>query len=227
MLDCALWLGAWLRGTAAPDDALEALAGLVPGSSPASVLADVRSAQPVGTWLLLPRPGRILGWPRSAAGPPEPAVLLTDRAEAGWLVRPRHGRWSVDPVGPVQVGALRAEALSGRQGRRAFESVVEQSAARFERLGLDRPASVATPHRWAEAVASLPPGLSTDAMAVLHRGAVLLDVLQVALADDGAAVTSAEAAARAAEIRQLVGRIEDVLAGVVGGLNAPTDTVTA
>jgi hypothetical protein len=227
MLSCALWLGAWLRGTAAPDDLLEALARLAPGASPAGVLAEVRSARPVGTWLLLPRPGRILGWPQSAAGPPEPAVLLTDGADAGWLIRPSHGRWSVGLVGPAEVAPLRAEALSGRQGRRAFDSVVEESAARFERLGLDRPAAMATPHRWAEAVESLPPGLEPDALAVLHRGTALLDVLQVALADDGAAVTSAEAAARAAEVRQLVGRVEDVLAGVVGGLNAPTDTVTA
>ncbi len=57
--------------------------------------------------------------------------------------------------------------------------------------------------------------------ALLDRLAALHDALDLALADDGAAVTAGEARARAAAIRGVVGDVEDVLAGLVGGLNVP------
>ncbi|HYN57688.1 MAG TPA: hypothetical protein VES03_10875, partial [Motilibacterales bacterium] len=47
----------------------------------------------------------------------------------------------------------------------------------------------------------------------------------LALGDDGAAVTAGEARARAAEVRAVVGQVQDVIVGVIGGLNAPAPVV--
>jgi hypothetical protein len=57
--------------------------------------------------------------------------------------------------------------------------------------------------------------------ALLVRLAALHDALDLALVEEGAAVTAAEARARAAEVRAVLGEVEDVVVGVVGGLNAP------
>jgi ATP-dependent protease Clp ATPase subunit len=54
---------------------------------------------------------------------------------------------------------------------------------------------------------------------VLDRCASVLDALDAALADDGAAVTSGEARARATGLRALRAELEQVMADVVGGLN--------
>lgn len=219
MLAAALWLGSWLRGTAAPDDLLDALSRLAPGSSPDGLLAEVRSVGSDRTWLVLPRPGRSLGWPARLPGPPEPAVLLTAPGGTGVVVRAEPGRWSVSPEIPMQTLALEATALTARLARRAFEAALAESALRLERLGLERAPSAARGRGWQRALAAAPPGLDPEVGGILHRAAVVLDALALALADDGAAVTSGEAQARSGEIRGLAGAVEDLVAGVVGGLN--------
>ena len=52
-------------------------------------------------------------------------------------------------------------------------------------------------------------------------GWVLHDALDLALAEDGAAVTAAESRSRSGELRAVVGHVEDIIAGLGGGLNAP------
>lgn len=220
LLAASLWIGAWLRGAAASDDLLEAVARLVPGSAAASLLPEVRAVAPDRTWLLLPRPGHLVGWPAGLPDPPEPAVLVTDRGGSGALVRPGRGRWAVQPCAAAPVAALEAAALTPRQARRELDSCLLEAAARLERLGLDRAASTSATAGWAAALARAPHAVDPAAAEILHRCAWVLDSLRVALADDGAAVTSGEARARAVEIRALTGRLEDVVAAVVGGLNA-------
>jgi hypothetical protein len=219
MLAAALWLGSWLRGTVAPDDLLDALSTLAPGSSPDGLLAEVRLAGTDRTWLVLPRPGMSLGWPAPLAGPPEPAVLLTAAGGTGVVVRAGPGRWSVSPEVAVDALALEATALTARQARRAFETALAESAVRLERLGLDRAPASARDRDWQRALAAGPSFLDPEVGEILHRAAVVLDALALALADDGAAVTSGEARARSGEIRYLAGRVEDLVAGVIGGLN--------
>ncbi|MGB7981563.1 MAG: hypothetical protein WCF36_12305, partial [Candidatus Nanopelagicales bacterium] len=74
-------------------------------------------------------------------------------------------------------------------------------------------------HAWRTALARLPAGTDPQALALVTRIAALRDALDLALAEDGAAVTAAEARARAARIRAVAGDVEDVLCGLVGGLN--------
>lgn len=67
----------------------------------------------------------------------------------------------------------------------------------------------------------LPPGLDSPTHSLLIRLAVLHDALDLALVEEGAAVTAAEARSRAGELRAVVGHVEDIISGLVGGLNAP------
>ena len=53
--------------------------------------------------------------------------------------------------------------------------------------------------------------------ALLVRLAALHDALDLARVEEGAAVTAGEARARAAEMLAVLGQVEDVIAGVVGG----------
>ena len=78
------------------------------------------------------------------------------------------------------------------------------------------------PREWELALGRMPRGLDPQVEALLVRLAALHDALDLALVEEGAAVTAAEARGRSAEIRGVVGQVEDVIAGVVGGLNAPT-----
>jgi hypothetical protein len=219
MLAAALLIGSWLRGTTAPDDLLDALGMLAPGSSSAGLLLAVRSAAPQRTWLVLPRPGMSRGWPARLAGPPAPAVLLTGPGGSGVVVRAEPRRWSVSPEVPVDVLALEAAALTARQAHRALTAALTESAARLERLGLERAPTSAPRWGWQRALVAAQAGPDPEAAEILHRSAVVLDALDLALADDGASVTSGEARARSAEIRGMLGRVEDIVAGVVGGLN--------
>lgn len=219
LLTTSLWLGCWLRGSAAPDDVLSALAGAAPEAAPSGLLGEIRAVRPDRVWLLLPRPGRALAWPRGLPGAPTPAVLLTGAEGAGHLVRPRAGRWLVEPAGHPDLLPLLASALPERRARRAFEESIVAAAGTFERLGLERAPTARARTRWTAALHPAPPGLPAAGLQVLHRAATVLDALDMAAADDGAAVTSAEAAGRAAAVRELAGTLEDLVTDVVGGLN--------
>lgn len=227
MLTASLWLGAWLRGTAAPDDVLGALAGAAPEAVAGDLLGAIRAVRAERAWLLLPRPGRALAWPGAAPGDKGPTVLVTATDGSGALVRPAQGRWTVVPAGPADLPALEGAALTDRQARRAFEAAVLESAGAFEALGLERAPTVTAPARWAAALRPAPPGVPPAALHVLHRAATVLDALDSARADDGAAVTAGEAAARASAVRRLAGELEDLVVAIVGGLNPRPGSVGA
>jgi hypothetical protein len=234
MTATAVWLGSWLRGTAGADDLLEAMAhaapdapavGSVLGAAPTplpDLLRAIRVAGADGTWLLLPRPGRTVGWPPGVGGPPVPAVLLSRGDLAVGVLRHEATGWRWDTADSTPLTALQAGMLTARSGARALAEVVTSAAERLERLGLDRTATRSAPHEWEAALGRLPRGLDPQVEALLVRLAALHDALDLALVEEGAAVTAAEARARAAEVRAVLGQVEDVIAGVVGGLNAPT-----
>lgn len=225
MVCAALWLGSWLRGAAAPDDVLGSLVALHPdapavvhidGAPPAGLL-DLLAA--VGgmhaAWLLLPRPGRTLGWPSGVREAPQPAILLS-RDEVGVALL-RHGRpgWRLDAVAGPSVLTLAAEALSPRAAARALDALLAEGAQRLGRLGLDRPAVRAPADTWTLEMRRMPDGVDAGARGVLHRVAALQDLLALALADDGAAVTSGEARARADELRRIAHALDDIVVSLI------------
>ncbi len=234
LTSAALWVGGWLRATAAPDDVLGSLPALAPdapavarldGAPPvglAELLGHLRAQSATQAWLLLPRPGRTLGWPAKVTGTPVPAILVS--AAPGLLGMLRHDRagWAWDSVADDSaLAVVRAGMLSARAAARSLAEVVTDAAADLERLGLDRAATRRSAHAWQGPLDVLPRGLDPQVAALVTRIAVLRDSLELALVEDGAAVTAAEARTRAARIRAVTGEVEDVLAGVVGGLNAP------
>jgi hypothetical protein len=83
------------------------------------------------------------------------------------------------------------------------------------------------PLDWEVALGRLPRGLDPQVEALLVRLAALHDALDLARVEEGAAVTAGEARARSAEVQGVLGQVEDVIAGVVGGLNAPSPTATS
>ena len=233
MTSAAVWLGSWLRGLAATDDLLEVLTASAPDApavvslqaAPAVPLADllreVRNLGPSATWLLLPRPGRTLGWPPDTSGTPTPAVLVTGVPSGSGLLRHDRTGWRWEVTEVVPGAPLEAEMLTARSGARALAAAVTGAADRLEQLGLDRPATGTPPWTWARAVRRLPPGVDPGVEALLVRLGDLRDVLDLALAEEGAAVTASEALARSAELRTVIGQLDDVITGVVGGLNLP------
>lgn len=233
MTTTSLWLGSWLRGAAGSDDLLEAMAlaapdapavGSVLGASPAALPDLLRAVRVSGadcTWLLLPRPGRTIGWPPGTDGPPVPGVLLSRGEEGAGLLRHAATGWRWDEVGSTTLAAVQAGMLTARSGARILAEVVTSAADRLQHLGLDRPASRPAPRTWEVSLGRLPRGLDPPVEALLVRLAALHDALDLALVEEGAAVTAAESRARAAEVRAVLGQVEDVIAGVVGGLNAP------
>lgn len=237
MTAAAVWLGSWVRGDAASDDLLEAMARAFPdapavaslmGARPAPVpelLRAIRVTGADGTWLLLPRPGATVGWPPDAAGAPVPAVLLS-RGDLGLgLLRHEASGWLWDPAGSAVLAPVQAQMLTARSGARALAGAVTTAAERLERLGLDRAATASSPRAWELALGRLPFGLDPQVEALLIRLGALHDALDLALGDDGAAVTAGEARARAAEVRAVVGQVQDMIVGVIGGLNAPVPVV--
>lgn len=230
----AVWLGSWLRGTAGSDDLLEAMALVAPDApevgslqgAPPTPLPDllraIRMTGAQDTWLLLPRPGRTIGWPPGADGVPEPAVLLSRGDHAVGMLRHGATGWRWDDVGSVPIAVLQSGVLTARSGARTLAEAVTAAAERLETLGLDRVATRAAPHAWEAALGRLPRALDPQVEALLVRLAALHDALDLAAVEEGAAVTAAEARARTAEVLAVRGQVEDVIAGVVGGLNVPS-----
>ena len=237
MTSVTVWLGSWLRGDAASDDLLEAMTRAFPdapavahlhGTGQVAVpdlLRAIRVSGAHGTWLLLPRPGATVGWPADSPVAPVPAVLLSRGDHALGLLRHEARGWLWDPAGSAVLAPLQAQMLTARSGARALAEAATAAAERLERLGLDRAATTVPPRVWELALGRLPVGLDPQVEALLIRLGALHDALDLALVDDGAAVTAGEARARAAELRAVVGQVQDVIAGVIGGLNAPTPAV--
>ncbi len=234
MTAAALWIGARLSGHAAPDDLLAALVALDPDAAPA-VRIDGAAPQPlagllgplvgqVGAWLVLPRPGSTLGWPREVLDAPRPAVLVTgppgapgagSAARPALLLRHDRGGWVTRQVRAPEVLALEAAALPPRAAARRFTTVLDEAAQRLSRLGLDRPPAAPAPTRWRAALRPLPPGTTAELAALVTRIGDLRDLLDLALAEDGAAVTAAEADARARGIRSVADQLDDLLVALL------------
>ncbi len=229
-----LWVGAWLRGTAAPDDVLCVLADLAPDSpavvrldgAPSAGLADLlahlRAEAAAEAWLLLPRPGRTLGWPAKGSGAPAPATVISGADGMVGLLRHERAGWTWESVADDSaLAVIQAGMLTPRAAARTLVEVVTVAAEDLEQLGLDRPPRGRCAQEWQAGLGRLPKGMDPPTLAQVTRIAALRDALDLALADDGAAVTAAEARARAARIREVAGAVDDVLCGVLGGLNVP------
>jgi hypothetical protein len=239
----ALWLEAWLRGGAGADDLLAVLASAAPdtpvvmaqgqGNRPLeALLRDLRALDVVAAWPLLPRAGSAIGWPRDLAGPPVPAVLLVGPQPVaaaspevaglhpdarGVLQATLHG-WAVQPCA-TPLAPLLAQGLSPRAGARRFTELLDTAARDLARLGLERPPTGTTASRWGRALVELPASTEPALGALLHRIATVLDALELALGDDGAAVTAAEARARASGLHRLHGELVDLVTAVAVGVS--------
>lgn len=219
MLTTSVWLGQWLRGSAAADDLVAALERLAPDAPATPLLPLVRATGADRVWPVLPRPGRSLGWPPGVPGAPQPAVLLSAGPAVVGLVRCPPGGWRVDGAAEPGLRVLESEALGVRAAERRFAELVAGAAVGLERLALDRPAAGPATTAWDDALRRLPESLTPGAAALLRRVGSVLDALALALAEDGAAVTAGEAQARRDALRSLAGELADLLCGAVGGLN--------
>lgn len=234
----ALWVDAWLRAQVATDDLLTAVSSLVPdcppisydgGATLAELLARLRNVGAAAAWPLLPRPGRTLGWPRMAPWEPVPSVLLVTARDTGaaLLAASAHG-WCLaalpETEGPDPVaGWLLSESLSTRQATRRFVDLLADATAELGALGLDRTPAATFRPRWEPATAKRPPRSDPELTGLLIRVAGVLDALELALSDTGAAVTAAEAAARSRPLRQLHGELTDLVVSVaVGATRRPS-----
>jgi hypothetical protein len=233
MTATALWVRAWLSGSAGSDDLLESLARVAPdgpqvvslqGSAPQTMpdlLRELRALPAPRVWLLIPRPGHPGAWPRELDDTPQPAVLVSaDAAEGAGLLRPGAAGWRWDSCSEVPILWLEAQMLTARAGARALAEVVTAAAVRLETLGLERPATQATPRVWQRALGQLPMVSDPALHALMVRLAELHDALDLALREAGAAVTAGETRARSGEIAGVVGEVEDIICGVIGGMNA-------
>lgn len=254
MTATAIWLRAWLSGSAGSDDLLEVLARVAPDTPPLVVpagsrprplpdlLRALRASSAPRVWLLLPRPGHPGAWPREVLDPPQAAVLVGAGHRAGaprsegigptgtappvqesGLVRAAAAGWRWDPAPEARV-LLEGQALTARAGARALAEAVTDAAARLEPLGLDRAATQQAPRVWQQAMGHLPLGLHPAQQSLLVRLAELHDALDLALLDMGGAVTAAEARARSGEVRAVIGAVEDIICGVIGGMNVISGT---
>jgi len=203
----AWWGTAWLRGLAGPDDLLDGvLAGDVThvvgdpdgpsGLLPALAGARKAGATAVGAAFPVAGDPVALRGPRAFTGAAidagEAVVLLG--ADRGWVPR-QVGRavewdtWTVDRRPPPDLG----------EADRGLRAAVLTTANLLARLDVARwrPEVADALHdlRTAEPVAA-PPGVPARCLDLAGRAVHLGGVVDLALADDGAAVTAAEATAR-------------------------------
>jgi hypothetical protein len=226
----AVWATAWLTGRTSYDDALDALSG--DAAHRVSGLPGTDAAVPLG-WaltalrgvgerrlrLVLPVPGDVRGLPQVAGL----AALALESGQAAVGDRlalvpeplgPEAVAWTAfdlagaPPVPPPAEGTLRA--VSG-----ALDLAVTDAARTLAALDLAR-WHPEVPALLAGLAGSRAPGLPPDtdplALSVLARASRLGQVLDLATADaPGAAVTSAQAAARGDALRPLADAVRDAL----------------
>ncbi len=228
----ALWLGAWLRGSVGSDDVLDHVADSAPdtplviveaaAARPwADLLSVLRRPSAPRAWLLLPRPGRTAGWPPEVSGAPEPAILVGGDGPVGGLIRLGPAGWRWEACGTSGAAGLESCMLTPREGARVLARITSDAAQRLEALGLQRPAQRPPAVTWGRVIDRVPPSVEPEVSSLLARLAVLLDALELAAVEDGAAVTAGEAGARSAQLRYLINAVEQLLVDVVNGLNAP------
>ncbi len=223
----ALWLQAWLAGQADSDATVTALTRALPDCAPVQLLADLREAGADQVWLLLPRPGATLGWPRCAPVGPEPAVLASRAGASCALIPAGAGRQRMVAVTGEPTLPLAASAMGPRAVERALGQLVIEAARRLEALDLARSPGRPGSTRWARALVPTPPGLPSAAVATLDRATTILDALELAMTDEGAANTAGEAAARSLRLRELRDGVHDLLVALVAGLGAQAAPATA
>lgn len=223
------WGTAWLRGDAVPDlvldavigdDATHAVAGL-PGEDGTvtllGALAALRRAGATGFGCALPAPGDPLG----LGGPPAFNAAALDAGEAVvvagcdlGLVPTRVGAAVVWEASPAARRPLPDVGEADRELRRALlesaDALAALDVARWrpdvadELIDLRRPRPVAAA-----------PGVPARCLDLAGRGLQALTIVDLALADDGGAVTAAEAEQRRAALQPLdrAGRRALVAAG--------------
>lgn len=215
----ALWVNACLRGAVGPDDAAAAVRGedpqhLVvdwPGHpEPLALLhlpAAVSGLREPALRLALPAPGDPLG----LAGPPSfnalaleagEAVLVVGLGSAYGLVPEVDARTVLWHCHPVEVPRLVDPGEAGRGLRQALLTATAELArldvARWQpeipdlMLDLERRPGLA-----------LPPGTPPHAVETLERAVLCSEIVALARADHGGAVTSHEMAARASCLTDL------------------------
>lgn len=223
------WGTAWLRGDAVPDlvldaviggDATHAVAGL-PGEDGTvtllGALAALRRAGATAFGCALPAPGDPLG----LGGPPPFNAAALDVGEAVvvagcdlGLVPTRVGATVVWEASPAARRPLPDVGEADRELRRALlesaDALAALDVARWrpdvadELIDLRRPRPVAAA-----------PGVPARCLDLAGRGLQALTIVDLALADDGGAVTAAEAEQRRAALQPLdrAGRRALVAAG--------------
>lgn len=226
----ALWGNAWLQGSGSLDDAgahvvgadaLHRVVGL-PGTDadePVGLaLGRLRAAGVTALRVVLPEPGDPLGLP----GPPafnadavargECAITVAPPGAPTWALLPTAApsdqgdvvRWDVVEVGP-SAHPHGLPTLS--EAERALADAVREATERLQQLDVARGREeLADRLRRVERDVSrlvLPDGLGARAQRAIVQAARLLGILDVAASTDGAAVTAAEAVARAETLRPL------------------------
>ena len=188
-------------------------------------LAEVgRGRGPAQLLLALPVPGD----PRGLPGPAAVNVAALDAGECVVAeVAGREGRWALVPqvseFGSVwEPGALVTWSVLGAAPRRAPESSSVADSERELRLALATATQALADldvARWREDAADriaavrdgaltpdvLPPGASARAARVLQTAARVLAIVDLAVEDDGAAITGYEASSRAQALREVAG----------------------
>lgn len=240
----AAWGTAFLRGRAAPDDLLAALdgprphrvVGLSPDDGPVGLvvaLAALRSAGVTALRPVLPVPGDVLGVPGPAPfvraattagqavctmGPPWWGLVpgLDEEAPDAPVV------WAAMPVEPtVGSGGLPSLAEADRELAEAMHDGTAALAALDLAAGRDD-VDADLARSWRRVPRSgLPDVLPARAVALLDRASRVAAIVALAERHDGAAVTAAEAAARAAALRPLARAARHALAAAFAAAGEP------
>ena len=206
----AWWGTSWLRGQVSPDDLLDAvldgdIAHLVAGEPLLTALAGMRSAGATGLGAAFPREGAPvgLGGPAdfNAAAIEHGEALVAVGAERGWIPR-RVGptvEWTAYP-------ALRRQVPDVGEADRELRSTLLAAATQLADLDVAR---------WRPEVAdelmdlrhrkvpATPPGVPARCAELAARGLRALGIADLALADDGGALSASMAEQRRAAISPL------------------------
>ncbi|HET9421036.1 MAG TPA: hypothetical protein VFO49_07860, partial [Nocardioides sp.] len=206
----AWWATAWLRGQVSPDDLLDAVldgdvAHLVGGQPVLTALAELRAAGATGFGAAFPREGAPvgLGGPAdfNAAAIENGEAIVAVGAERGWVPR-RVGptvEWGAYPAARRQVPdvgeadrELRATLLA------ASNELADLDVAKWRPEVADELMDLR--HR---RVPAAPPGVPARCAELAARGLQALGIAELALADDGGALTASMAEQRRAAIAPL------------------------
>lgn len=229
----ALWLNAWLRGAAAPDDVLASLDGSLHhvflGLDPERPLPLVEA---LGTIRLLNTPVALAltapGDPAGLAGPPEFNAAAMESGEAVLLTGAGLG------LVPVAVGgalewrcqpANRPVPLDQRETRQTLRSTLREVTDELVELQIAA---------WSTEIPDLlmnraapahpPPGLSVQDRETLHSASLCLDIVGAAREIEPGAISAFEWSRFEAAMRRLDSAARRALVALCG---APSDSLTS